>query len=262
MIPDGPLEIQDNCPLIAWRDVFLIRDNRYLLRNIRFDLFKDDFIVIVGPNGAGKSTLLRAAAGLIRADGYAVILKRRASGLSARERARLISYLPQQREFAWSMAAREVVGLGVNDENGAPQDTLILVDDCLNRLGIAHLADKPVNKLSGGERARVFLARALVSRSPILIADEPLNSLDPAAQLQTMQVLADRAASGRPVIAALHEIGLALRYATKILIVQNGRMLAYAPPHVIVESDVLTRAYEVNFHCYSTTYGYDVTFGG
>jgi iron complex transport system ATP-binding protein len=128
-------------------------------------------------------------------------------------------------------------------------------------LGISHLSDKPVNKLSGGERARIFLARALVSSSPILIADEPLNSLDPSAQLCAIEVLAKRAASGRPVIAAFHEIGLALRHATKILIICDGRMLAYAPPSTIVESDALSRAYGVKFNCYSTPYGYDVTFG-
>ena len=137
----------------------------------------------------------------------------------------------------------------------------LAVDDSLRSLGISHLSDNLVNKLSGGERARIFLARALVSSSPILIADEPLNSLDPSAQLCAIEVLAKRAASGRPVIAAFHEIGLALRHATKILIIRDGHMLAYAPPSTIVESDALSRAYGVKFNCYSTPYGYDVTFG-
>lgn len=250
--------MRDNCPLMTWRDVFVIRDNRYLLRNICFDLFKDDFIAIIGPNGAGKSTLLRTAAGLMRADGYAAILQRQASGLSPRERARLISYLPQHREFAWPMTARAVVSLGISSSRDGYS---LEVDDSLRLLGIAHLSDKGVDKLSGGERARIFLARALVSSSPILIADEPLSSLDPSAQLRAIEVLAKRAASGRPVIAAFHEIGLALRHATKILIVRDGRMLAYAPPRIIVESDALTRAYGVKFNYYSTPNGYDVTFG-
>lgn len=261
MIPLGPIRVRENTPLMTWRDVFVIQDNRYLLRNICFDLFKDDFIAIIGPNGAGKSTLLRAAAGLIRVDGYAAILQRQASGLSARERARLIAYLPQQREFAWPMTARAVVSLGISTSGNGGGEHSLSVDNSLRSLGVAHLSNKTVDKLSGGERARIFLARALVSSSPILIADEPLNALDPSAQLRAIEVLASRAASGRPVIAAFHEIGLALRHATKILIVRDGRMLAYAPPRIIVETDALSRAYGVKFNCYATQNGYDVTFG-
>ena len=260
MITLKPIGFQDNTPLMTWRDVFVIRDNRYLLKNICFDLFKDDFIAIIGPNGAGKSTLLRTAAGLMRADGYAAILQRQASGLSGKERARLISYLPQQRKFVWPMTARAVVSLGVSKKAENADENALDVDNCLRSLGITHLADNPIDKLSGGERARIFLARALVSSAPILIADEPLNSLDPSAQLRAIEVLANRAASGRPVIAAFHEISLALSHATKILIVRDGYMLAYAPPRIIVESDALSRAYGVKFNCYSTPHGYDVTF--
>jgi iron complex transport system ATP-binding protein len=225
------LELRDGSALMSWRDVYVIHDNKYLLQNVCFDLFKNDLIAIVGPNGAGKSTLLRTAAGLVRPEGYAAILRRQACGLNGRERSKLISYLPQQRDLAWPMSA-----------------------------SVLHLADTTVNNLSGGERARVSLARALVSSSPILIADEPLNSLDPAAQLHAMEVLAHRAESGRPVIAAFHEIGLALRYATKILVVHKGRMLACAPPDIIMESKALSHAFGVEFVFYSTPYGYDATF--
>lgn len=254
------LEPRDGSALMSWRDVYVIHDNKYLLQNVCFDLFKNDLIAIVGPNGAGKSTLLRTAAGLIRPEGYATILRRQACGLNGRERSKLISYLPQQRDLAWSMSARDLVRLGIGAFANQSSADAAKIDNSLRELGVLHLADTSVNNLSGGERARISLARALVSSSPILIADEPLNSLDPAAQLLAMEVLAHRAESGRPVIAAFHEISLALRYATKILVVHKGRMLACAPPDIIMESRALSHAFGVEFRFYSTPHGYDATF--
>ena len=260
MTSSDSFELRDGSALMSWRDVYVIHENKYLLQNVCFDLFSNDLLAIVGPNGAGKSTLLRTAAGLVRPEGYAAILRRQACGLNGRERSMLISYLPQQRDLAWPMSARNVVRLGIGAFASQSAADTARIDNSLRELGILHLADKPVNNLSGGERARVSLARALVSSSPILIADEPLNSLDPARQLHAMEVLAHRAASGRPVIAAFHEIGLALRYATKILVVRNGCMLACAPPDVIMESKVLSHAFSVEFSFYSTPHGYDATF--
>jgi iron complex transport system ATP-binding protein len=260
MIYSDCLEHRDGSALMSWRNVYVIHNHKYLLQNVCFDLFKNDLIAIVGPNGAGKSTLLRTAAGLVRPKGYATILRRQACGLNGRERSMLISYLPQQRDLVWPMSARDVVSLGIGAFAKQTQADLARIDICLRELGILHLGDKPMSNLSGGERARVSLARALVSSSPILIADEPLSSLDPAAQLHAMEALAHRAESGRPVIAAFHEISLALRYASKILVVHNGRMLACAPPDVIMESKALSYAFGVEFSFYSTPHGYDVTF--
>jgi iron complex transport system ATP-binding protein len=203
------------------------------------DLRAGELTVLVGPNGAGKTTLMRALAGLIPAEGRIEIEGRPLATVTVRERARRIAYLPQGHVFHWPMPVAAVVALG----RYAHADAFSTLNDADRRAvanalaatGTEAFATRAVTTLSGGERARVALARALACEAPILLADEPTVSLDPRHQLVVMELLAHAAHGGGAVLAIGHDLSLAGRFADRIVIMDRGRLVADGAPR-----DVLT----------------------
>jgi iron complex transport system ATP-binding protein len=201
------------------------------------ELRSGELTVLIGPNGAGKTTLVRALAGLLPAQGKIELNGRPLGTLTARERARHIAYLPQGHVFHWPMAVAAVVALGrfphadafspLSDADRAA------VEHALTATGCRPFAARPVTTLSGGERARVALARALASEAPILLADEPTVSLDPRHQLVVMELLARAAHGGGAVLAILHDLALAAHFADHVLVMDRGRLIAEGPPRTI-----------------------------
>lgn len=190
---------------------------------------------VVGPNGAGKSTLLRALAGLLPIAGGMISLGDRPhTNWPPAARGRAIAYLPQARTIDWPITVRDAVALG-RRPHGVSLDRLgnadrLAIDAALAATETAHLAERTVTALSGGEQARVLMARALAQTAPILIADEPTSGLDPAHQLILADTLTRHARAGGTVVVALHDLSLAARIATSVLILVDGRMVAHATP--------------------------------
>jgi iron complex transport system ATP-binding protein len=214
------------------------------------DLRAGEFVVLVGPNGAGKTTLVRALAGLLPATGSIELEGRPLAALTTRERARRIAYLPQGHIFHWPMAVDAVVALGRHphaDAFAAPTDSdRAAVARALAATACEAFAARPVTTLSGGERARVALARALASEAPILIADEPTVSLDPRHQLVVMELLARAARDGGSVLAIVHDLGLAIRYATRVIVMERGRLVADGPPRAVLTSALIAEVFGVD----------------
>lgn len=186
-------------------------------------------VAVVGPNGAGKSTLLRAIAALVAAEGQARFGGTALAALPARERARIIAYLPQAHVAAWSMPVRDMVALGAY-AFGTPHPPAALagvVDDMLRTSGIADLADRPIDRLSGGEQALAALARVLVAQCPVLLLDEPVAALDIGRQYAVMEQIAGLAAGGRTVLVILHDLALVAQFAHQILWLDAGRLVAF-----------------------------------
>ncbi len=208
-----------------------------------------DFVGLIGPNGAGKSTLLRIAAGLQNPSaGINRINGAPSNALSPSERARRLAWLPQAREIAWTMTAREIVALGRFAWGAAqreiPED-IAAVTQALEETGAARFADRLAHTLSGGELARVHLARLLAGRTPIILADEPVAALDPAHQLSVMQLLRAKADEGCAVIAALHELPLAARFCTRIVMLNKGCIVADGTPAEVVTAEALRDVFGV-----------------
>ena len=213
------------------------------------DLRAGELTVLIGPNGAGKTTLMRALAGLVPAEGRIDIEGKPLATLTVRERARRIAYLPQGHVFHWPMPVAAVVALGryaYGDAFSAvTDDDRRAVAKALAATDAAQFAHRAVTTLSGGERARVALARALACEAPILLADEPTVSLDPRHQLVVMQLLARAAHDGGAVLAIGHDLALAARFADRIVMMDRGRLVADGPPREVLTVERIATVFGV-----------------
>ncbi len=208
-----------------------------------------EIVALVGPNGAGKTTLVRALAGLIPAQGSISLDGRPLKSWPVRDRARRIAYLPQGNVFHWPLAVAEVVALGRmphGDPFTRPSDAdRAAVRQALAATAIEAFAERPVTSLSGGERARVALARALATQAEVLLADEPTVSLDPRHQLVVMELLRSAAHGGAAVLAVLHDLALASRFADRVMVMDRGRLVADAAPTAALDPARLAAVFGV-----------------
>lgn len=223
---------------------------REVLCGLDFVAQPGELTAVIGPNGAGKTTLLKALSGLILPAAGAALLEGHPVGtLHARDLARRLAYLPQERIVHWALTARRVVALGRLPHRplGAGESAAdrAAVDAALAAMDVAHLAERPVPELSGGERARVLIARALAQEPRALLADEPAAGLDPAHQLTLFRHLAALAAAGRTVIVALHDLSLAARFCHRVALLHAGRTLAAGPPRHVLSPGHLAAAYGI-----------------
>ena len=205
---------------------------------------------LIGPNGAGKTTLLRALSGVLKADRGEVRLGDVSLGdLDVRARARCIAYQPQDRTIHWPLSVRVLVGLGrlPHQRHGVSpsQDDKRAVAQALSSMDLSGLADRAVDTLSGGEQARVLIARALAQQTDILIADEPVAGLDPGHQLRLFDHLQQFANTGRCVIVALHDLTLAARFCHRLVLMSHGQAVCAGTPDEVLSVDRIREVYGV-----------------
>ena len=203
---------------------------------------------LIGPNGAGKSSLVRAIVGLLPHDGIIAIDGSPVANMLPRDRARRIAYLPQGQAIHWPLSVARLVALG-RLPHLAPLSRITAADDAAIERAMARtdtlaLRDRPVDTLSGGERARVLLARALAVEAPILLADEPLAALDPAHQLDLMALLRAEADAGTLVVAVLHDLSLAAR-CDRLLLLDRGRLVVDDTPGGVLTPNRIAEVYGV-----------------
>ncbi|MFZ5670481.1 MAG: ABC transporter ATP-binding protein [Pseudomonadota bacterium] len=215
---------------------------RLALDGADLEVAAGEVVGVLGPNGAGKTTLLRAGLGLMRLEaGRARLAGRPLAGLGEIERARLAGYLPQERRVGWNLAAIEIAALGAP---GLPPATArAAAAEALARVGLAGFEARGVLDMSGGERARVLLARLLATRAPLLVADEPAAGLDPDAQLLTLDLLRAEAARGAGVVVTLHDLTLAARFCDRLIVLSAGRVAAGGPPDEALAPAVLSEVF-------------------
>lgn len=215
---------------------------RTVLDGVDLAVAVGELVAVVGPNGAGKSSAIRALAGLLPLTaGQARLGADDVAGLSPRARAERAAYLPQERRIAWNLPAVEVAALGAPFLGAA--EGLALAQAALVEVEAGHLADRGVAEMSGGERARVLLARALAAGARALLVDEPIAGLDPEAQLMVLERLKARAGAGQAVLVSLHDLSLAARYADRVVVLDGGRVVADASPMAALTPEVMARVF-------------------
>ena len=235
--------------LIA-KDLAVVLAGRRVLADVIVTLQPGRVTAILGPNGAGKSTLLKALAGLVApASGGVTLGDRSIAALPDRECAARIGYLPQAAAVHWNVTAREVVALGRVPHRapfaGPSAQDHACIAAALAATETAALADRPVAELSGGERARVLLARVLAGEPDWLLADEPLASLDPAHQVDILDRLHGVARQGRGVVLVLHDLAQAARVADDVLLLRQGRIVAAGAAAAVLTPDRIAAVFDV-----------------
>lgn len=222
-----------------------------VLRDFTAGIKPGEFVAVVGPNGAGKSTALKLMAGLIVPERGGVTIDDLAiAAVPPKILAQRIAYLPQDRTVHWPLAADRVVALGrlphrsfAAGESAGDQQA---IRAAMRRMDVLQFANRPVTELSGGERARVLVARALAQEAKFLIADEPAAGLDPAHSLALFQEFARLAQDGHGVLTALHDLSLALRFATRVILLRDGLCLADGQPAQVLNKENLATAFEID----------------
>jgi iron complex transport system ATP-binding protein len=164
--------------------------------------------------------------------------------------------MPQSRAIAWPVAVKEVVALGrMPHGDGATEAGRAAVDRAITRLDLGAFRRRAATRLSGGETARVLLARALAQEAPLLLADEPMAGLDPAQQIAVMGVLRGLAGDGRGVVVSIHDLALAARHCTRLIVLGGGEVLADGPPGAVLTAELLRAAFGLEARVIDTPHG-------
>ncbi len=236
--------------LAAARDLVVRLGDREVLGGIDLEVRPGEFLLVAGPNGAGKTTLLRALAGVLApAGGEVRLLGAPAVELPRREAARRVAYLPQEDVAEQGLLVREVVALGRWHRLGvlgAPgTEDREALERALVATDTAHLADRRLGELSGGERRRVLVARALAQEAPLLVLDEPTTGLDAGHACELVALLAGLASRGRGVVVSLHDLFLAGRGPDRAVLLDGGRVTAEGDPLHVLTGEAARRAFGI-----------------
>jgi iron complex transport system ATP-binding protein len=224
------------------------RGPRPILKDIDLTLQPGRLTAILGPNGAGKSTLLANMAGLSKPNrGHVELGGTELRTLSSRERARRIAYLPQLPEIAWPIDVETLVGLGRIPFAGVAteRENCMAVLRAMEMTATTHWSRRLVTELSGGERARVLLARVFAGTSQWILADEPFTGLDPAHQFEAVESVRSFVAEGGGVVLTVHDLSLAARTADRVIVLNDGRIVADGTPEEALDPAVLRSVYGV-----------------
>ena len=219
-----------------------------ILADVSFSVRAGEMVGLIGPNGAGKSTLLKTMRGILAPlAGEISVMGQRIGDLPAKEFAKSAAYLQQHLEMTFDYSAREVVLSGrypyLSWWRQEQAHDIAIAEACMAYTGVAELAEKPLQAMSGGQRQRVLLAKVLAQQTPVLFLDEPATGLDIIYQEEIFSFCRELCAAGKTVVLVAHELSLAARFCSRLLLVGRGALLADGLPREVLTAELLTRAY-------------------
>lgn len=213
-----------------------------ILHPISITVEKGENVGIIGSNGAGKSTLLRAILGLISHNGTSNFTSK-----SANEKMSLVAWVPQDRDLVWDVKVESMLGFTLEKvcEVSKPEMSIkrTVIKEALEITNTLKLANHNLKSLSGGELTAVLIARALVQQTPTILLDEPLASLDPMQKVTILSLLRDLSASGKTILASLHDIDIGKKYFSRYLGLKRGKIVADLPPKEAIQKRIFDRIY-------------------
>ena len=223
-------------------------DRQVILEDVSFDVKAGEMVGLIGPNGAGKSTLLKTMRGILAPlAGEISVMGRRIGDLPAKEFAKSAAYLQQHLEMTFDYSAREIVLSGrypyLSWWRQEQAHDIVIAEACMAYTGVAELAEKPLSAMSGGQRQRVLLAKVLAQQTPVLFLDEPATGLDIIYQEEIFRFCRELCAAGKTVVLVAHELSLAARFCSRLLLIGRGALLADGLPREVLTAELLTRAY-------------------
>ena len=233
--------------LLELENVSVALAKRTVLESISLAMQSGEVVALLGANGAGKTTLMRASLGLVPHQGQIALGGDDPRRLSATQRALRAAYLPQRPQSIWPISVEDLVALG-RFAHGAAPDRLAevdkrAVDAALEACALTALRARRMDEISGGEKARAHLARALAQHAPLLMLDEPTAGLDPAQALGVGEVLRAHARQGGAVLISTHDIALAASIAERVVLINRGRIIAEGAPERALTPEALEAAY-------------------
>jgi len=223
------------------------------VERVDFQLASDELVVVCGPNGSGKSTLLRLLGGLLTPQqGEVTVDGAPIASLSLAERARRVSRVPQALASVPHLSVGDFAMAGRYahiDRWRGPRDVdRRAVSTALEATDVGDLGERPMSALSGGQRQRALLARALASEAEVLLVDEPTTGLDPQHQVRVMQLIRAQAAEGRAAVVVTHDLNLASQFATRVLLMDDGRAVTEGTPAEVMRPEALVPVYGDQLH--------------
>jgi iron complex transport system ATP-binding protein len=246
-------------PRLVAKDITITRGSRRIVDSASLTLNAGELTILAGPNGAGKTTLARAMAGVMKAEGSTAFDGVSLRSMQPRARARAISYLPQGHEFHWPMRVDSIVALGREPHADPFSQTSIkdriAIERAIEATAVGEFSSRLITTLSGGECARVAIARALATEASILIADEPTASLDERHQLIVMDLLRRIAHQGTAVLAIIHNLALAMRFADRVVVMNEGRIVANDTPALALTPDRIAGIFGISVNRVETPDG-------
>ena len=234
--------------MIRAETIYAGYNGQVILENVSLTVGTGEIVGLIGPNGAGKSTLLKTLRGILPLlSGSAALMGVDIETLPAKDFARRVAYLQQHVEMTFAYTARDVVLSGrypyLSWWSQEKAEDLAIAEACMAYTGVSELADKPLHAMSGGQRQRVLLAKVLAQQTPVLFLDEPATGLDLIYQEEIFRFCRELAAAGKTVLLVAHELSLAARFCSRLLLIAHGTLLADGAPQAVLTDELLTKAY-------------------
>ncbi len=238
---------------LSCTSVSVSRAGKKLVDNVSLHIGKGELVGLIGPNGAGKSTLLQMLAGLIKCDSGEVYLQQKnLASLSSRQRGRQLAWVAQNGPVNWPLTVERIVSLGRRPHLGPWQhltdDDKQAIEYAIEATDCHAIRHQDATTLSGGERTRMLLARALATQPEILLADEPVAALDLKHQLKTMQVLRDFANRNLACLVVLHDLSLAAKFCDRLYLMNAATIVAGGTPTQVLTAANIQQVYGVEVH--------------